>query len=73
MNKLFDLMLMSIKVQLVKTKFPEEIFQITMNHLNALVEILQNFDQKNNLDAITVVKENIAYVNRVKIIIFLFI
>jgi len=34
MSKLFDLMLMSLKLQILKTKFPEEIIQITMNHFN---------------------------------------
>ena len=67
MNKLFDLMLMSVKLQILRTKFPEEVFQITMNHLNALVEILRQFDPKANEDMINLVNENINYVNKVKI------
>jgi hypothetical protein len=65
MNKLFDLMLMSFKLQLLRTKFPEEIYQITLNHLNALVEVLDRYDSKSNADLIALVKENIAYVNNV--------
>jgi hypothetical protein len=67
MNKLFDLMLMSVKLQFLRTKFPEEIYQITMNHLNTLVEILRQFDPKSNEDVINIVNENIKYVNKVKI------
>lgn len=65
MNKLFDLMLMSIKLQLCRIKFPEEILQITLNHLNALNEILNNFDNTANSDAKMCVKENIDFVNKV--------
>lgn len=65
MNKLFDLMLMSIKLQLCRIKFPEEILQITLNHLNALNEILNNFDNTPNSDAKMCVKENIDFVNKV--------
>jgi hypothetical protein len=65
MNKLFDLMLMSIKLQLCRIKFPEEILQITLNHLNALNEILNTFDNTINAEAKMCVKENIDYVNKV--------
>lgn len=65
MNKLFDLMLMSVKMQFIRTKFPEEVFQITMNHLNCLISILKEFDEKSNEFLIESVKENIAYVNKV--------
>ena len=67
MSKLFDLMLMSVKLQLLRTKFPEEIFQITMNHLNALVEILKTSDIKANADVLSLVYENIDYISRVSI------
>ncbi len=66
MGKLFDLMLMSVKLQIIRTKFPEELFQITMNHLNALVEILKTFDSKGNEDVIGIVNENISYMNKVR-------
>jgi hypothetical protein len=65
MNKLFDLMLMSFKMQMLRTKFPEEIFQITMNHLNALLEILlHGQDAKENAEVVALVKESIAYMNK---------
>ncbi len=66
MGKLFDLMLMSVKLQILRTKFPEELFQITMNHLNALVDILKTFDSKGNEDVIAIVNENIGYMNKVR-------
>jgi len=69
MNKLFDLMLMSVKLQFIKIKFPEEIFQITINHMNSLVSILQEFNHKIMDDVIEEVKENIAYINKVSTIL----
>ena len=68
MNKLFDLILMSVKLQLLRIKFPEEIYQVTMNHLNSLLQILKQFEQngeKPSEDIISIVKENIEYVNKV--------
>ena len=62
MNKLFDLMLMSIKLQMLRTKYPEEIYQVTMNHLNTLLEILVNQDAKGNEDVIDLVKESLNFV-----------
>ena len=44
MNKLFDLMLMSFKLQIVLTKFPEELYQITLNHFSQLSEILNKYN-----------------------------
>lgn len=65
MNKLFDLMLMTVKYQMLRTKFPEEIYQVTMNHLNCLLDILIKFDEVGNQDAIQLVKENISYLIKV--------
>jgi hypothetical protein len=64
MNKLFDLMLMTVKYQFLRIKYPEEIFQVTMNHLNALLDILIKSDEKTNEDVIQMVKESIAFVNK---------
>ncbi len=60
-------MLMSVKLQILKSKFPEELFQITMNHLNGLLDILIKHDEKGNEDVIFIVRESIAYVNSVLI------
>jgi hypothetical protein len=65
MSKLFDLMLMSLKLQLLRIKFPEEIYQITMNHLNELVEILVKSNYKGNEDILKLVYENIDYTKQV--------
>ena len=65
MSKLFDLMLMSIKLQLCRIKFPEELLQVTLNHLNALNEILNGLDPIPNTEPKMCVKENIDYVNKV--------
>lgn len=65
MGKLYDLMIMSFKLQLVKTKFAEEIFQVTMNHLNALLEILNKLGTKAKPEIISLVKESIDYVHKV--------
>lgn len=65
MNKLFDLMMMSIKLQLNRIKFPEEILQITLNHLYTLNEILQGFDKNPNQASKIIVRENIESIQRV--------
>lgn len=65
MNKLFDLMLMSVKLQLVRVKYAEELYQLTMNHLNSLLDILIKLDPKANEDVIILVKESIDYVTKV--------
>jgi hypothetical protein len=65
MNKLYDLMTMSFKYQLLRMKFPEEIFQITMNHLNNLVKILERVDPVYNKDILEIVRENINYFQKV--------
>jgi hypothetical protein len=67
MSKLFDLMMMSFKFQLLRIKFPEELFQITMTHLNELVNILEKVDPIYNKDILEIVRENIEYVNNVKL------
>ncbi len=62
---------MSVKLQLLRTKFPEEVFQVTMNHLNALVDILKNSDSKANEDVLNLVYESIDYVNKVIVFTYL--
>jgi hypothetical protein len=48
MNKLFELMLMTLKLQILRTRYPEEIYQITLNHFLGILEILNSieFDNK---------------------------
>jgi len=65
MSKLFDLMLMSLKLQILKTKFPEEIIQITMNHFKELITNLEE-NLTENQKFINIVKENMNYFTSVK-------
>ena len=48
MNKLFELMLMTLKLQILRARYPEEIYQITLNHYLGILEILNSieFDNK---------------------------
>jgi hypothetical protein len=48
MSKLFELMLMSLKLEIVRTRYPEEIYQVTMNHLNSIKQILIKMDKEGN-------------------------
>ena len=41
MNKLFELMLMTLKLQILRTRYPEEIYQITVNHFEGVLSILK--------------------------------
>jgi hypothetical protein len=65
MNKLYDLMMMTVKYQFLRIKFPEEIIQVTLNHLNELLSILEGNDAQNNKDVIDMVKESISFVKNV--------
>ena len=58
MSKLFELMLMSFKLELVRSRYPEEIYQITLNHLESIKEIIIKEDASKN-------KENLKIVNDV--------
>ena len=40
MSKLFDLMLMGIKLQTVQTCYPEEMVQITIKHLDTMAHMI---------------------------------
>ena len=44
MNKLFELMLMTLKLQILRTRYPEEIYQITLNHFLGIIEILNSIE-----------------------------
>ena len=48
MSKLFELMLMSLKLEIVRTRYPEEIYQVTLNHLTSIKEILIKMDKELN-------------------------
>ena len=58
MSKLFELMLMTFKLELVRSRYPEEIYQITLNHLESIKEIIIKEDASKN-------KENLKTVNDV--------
>ena len=44
MNKLFELMLMTLKLQILRTRYPEEIYQVTLNHYLGILEILNSIE-----------------------------
>ena len=48
MNKLFELMLMALKLQLLRTRYPEEIYQIVLNHFTCVEEIIKMIDPNDN-------------------------
>ena len=48
MNKLFELMLMTLKLQLLRTRYPEEIYQIVLNHFSCVEEIIKMIDPNDN-------------------------
>jgi hypothetical protein len=52
MSKLFELMLMSLKLEIVRTRYPEEIYQVTLNHLTSIKDILIKMDKELNKDLI---------------------
>ena len=49
MNKLFELMLMTLKLQILRTRYPEEIYQVTLNHYLGILEILNSIEFDNKL------------------------
>ena len=46
MNKLFELMLMTLKLQILRSRYPEEIYQITLNHYLGIIEILNSIESE---------------------------
>ena len=55
MNKLFELMLMTLKLQILRTRYPEEIYQIVINHFYGVIEIMKMIDQ-NDTELIDMLK-----------------
>ena len=53
-------MLMSLKMQILRTKFPEEIIQLTMNHFKFLIANLEE-NPIENQKFIAIVKDNLSY------------
>ena len=41
MQKLFDLMLMGLKLQTVQSCFPEEMTHVTIKHLDAMTKMIE--------------------------------
>ena len=54
MNKLFELMLMTLKLQILRTRYPEEIYQVVLNHFICVMEIMEMVDP-NDYDLIDIV------------------
>jgi hypothetical protein len=51
MGKLFDLMVMSFKMQVFLSSSPCEIYQTTLNHIRELIRIIQKGPAIKNLEA----------------------
>jgi Organic solute transport protein 1 len=51
MNKLFDLMLMGVKVQLLTLSYPEQLLKITLNHIEELNNMIFSKESKGLLSA----------------------
>lgn len=64
MSKLFELMLMSLKLQILRTRYPEEMFKITLNHLESIRTILTDQDPSGNKDLINDLNECISNFNK---------
>lgn len=61
MSKLFDLMLMSLKLQFLRSRYPEEMAQIAYNHLVNVIDILKAQDEAFNREAIKYVSNQAAF------------
>ena len=48
MNQLFELMLMTLKLEILRSRYPEEIYQITLNHYLGIIEILNSIENEDN-------------------------
>lgn len=59
MTKLFELMLMTFKLQILRTRYPEEIYQIALNHYDGIIEILTKLDKVKNSSLIERIQEEI--------------
>ena len=51
MSKLFDLMVMGVKWQIVQTVTPEEIYHVTMTHLEEVGKIIQGTQGEEYVDS----------------------
>lgn len=49
MQKLFDLMLMGFKLQTIQACYPEEIFHVTIKHLEVMQAMIENGSDANKL------------------------
>ena len=57
MNKLFELMLMTLKLQILRTRYPEEIFQVVINHFICIKDIIKMVDP-NDFNLINLVQNS---------------
>lgn len=63
MSKLFDLILMSVKRQLLRSRYPEEIYIITINHLNSILEMLNSMcDPIITKSTIQIIEDNRSFI-----------
>ena len=64
MNKLFELMLMTLKLQILRSRYPEELYQITLNHYQGILDILTSIENDDN-SLIVRVQEEILHFKQV--------
>ena len=64
MNKLFELMLMTLKLQILRSRYPEEIYQITLNHYLGILEILNSIENDDK-SLIERIKEEMEILNKI--------
>lgn len=50
MQKLFDLMLMGFKLQMQSCCKPAEVYHVTMNHVNSMIEMVKGSTANDYLD-----------------------
>mmetsp|Transcript_13713 Transcript_13713/g.25858 ORF Transcript_13713/g.25858 Transcript_13713/m.25858 type:complete len:366 (-) Transcript_13713:61-1158(-) len=52
MSKLYDLMLMGVKMQTLCIKYPEELLHVTLNHLEHMIDLVRGSDAEQKLRAL---------------------
>lgn len=61
MDKLFELMLMGVKFQMLSVKYPEEILQVTYNHLKNLREMVRGSSAEENVNSVFTQLRNVRF------------
>lgn len=62
MDKLFELMLMGVKFQMLSVKYPEEVLQVTYNHLKNLREMVRGSSAEENVNSVFTQLRNVRFI-----------